>query len=414
MENNLGTLYPLSTISKVKPPVLGPACTKCKLDKGCESPKIKPNGEGRRKILIVGEAPDKDEDRQGLHFVGKAGDISRRLLLKCGIDMRADCWLTNAVICHPGRFIKDVKCVDYCRPNLIDVLNKYEPNVVIPLGANAVRSVIGHLWKEDPGDIVRWAGFQIPNRYPNCWVCPTIHPYALMMRKNKRGEYKDKGLAEKWTLRHLQAAVNKADSPPWDTVPDYESMVEVVYDTDEAAAVIRGMIGDSPVAIDYETTCLKPEGQHSRIVCCAVSDGERTIAYPWLGEARKATGQLLRSGTPLIASNMSFENSWTVKEFGHPAVGFNRGWDTMLMAHVLDSRSGISSIKFQAYVLLGQEDYNGHIDRFLKSKTGTGYELNQIKQIDKNDLLKYCGMDALLEWLVAKKQADILNVKLMR
>lgn len=408
------SLIPLSLLTKMAPPILGPKCGKCRLDKQCQSPKMKMSGEGRRKILICAEAPGAEEDRQGRQLVGKSGQLLNKLLLRCGVDMRADCHLYNALSCRPpNNEIKDGKMIEYCRPRVLDVIRDTDPNVIILLGKWAVKSVIGHMFKEDTKGIMRWAGFQIPNRNPNVWLCPTIHPAHVLRNKDKKGEYTDRGMSEKWLQRHLQAAVDVAESKPWKKIPDYLSRVRVVEDLHEAAAIIRRMVkAGKPVAVDYETTTLKPDGPHARIVCCAVSDGETTIAYPWLEPARTATGELLKSGVPLIASNMSFEDKWTWKEFGHAAAGFTKGWDTMLQAHTIDGRPGITSIKFQAYLHMGQEDYDSHLNQFLKSRRKGGNSMNQIKEIDRHDLLKYCGADALLEWMVAYEQMNILGVSI--
>ena len=81
----------------------------------------------------------------------------------------------------------------------------------------------------------------------------------------------------------------------------------------------------------------------------------------------------------------------------------------MLAAHVLDNRGGISSIKFQAFVLLGQPDYDSSIKEYLKSRDPGGYGLNRVKQAPVKPLLLYCGLDSLLEYLVAKKQKKLLK-----
>lgn len=82
-------------------------------------------------------------------------------------------------------------------------------------------------------------------------------------------------------------------------------------------------------------------------------------------------------------------------------------WDTMLAAHVIDQRSGITGLKFQAFAALGVSDYESHIKPFLKSD---GNKLNRIKEIDKNDLLIYNGLDAYFEFLLAQKQMKILGI----
>jgi hypothetical protein len=82
----------------------------------------------------------------------------------------------------------------------------------------------------------------------------------------------------------------------------------------------------------------------------------------------------------------------------------------MLAAHVLDNRSDTKSLKFQAFVLLGQESYDDAIKPYLKSKGSN--DKNRITELDLEAVLRYCGMDAILEWHVAMKQAKKLGVTL--
>jgi len=406
------SLIPLSTLTKFQPPMMEPLCGTCGLMNQCESPKMKVAGRGRRKILIVGEAPGKDEDRQGLPFVGASGQMLQRLLLKHGVMLREDCWITNAVICHPrNNFMKDDKPVDYCRPNLIKAVKELEPEVIIPLGKRAVKSVIGHLWKDNTKGIFRWAGFRIPCRKPNVWVCPSIHPSFVLHRRDKKGEYKDRGLAERYLESHIAAAC-ALEGRPWKTVPDYMGQV-TIKDTPEAAAlVIRAMIKEGgPVSFDYETTCLKPEGPNSRILCASVCYGGKvTIVFPWIGEAVTAMKGLLLANNPKISHNMSFEDRWTRAKLGIEVK--NWFWDTMVQAHTLDPRGGTKSLKFQAFVNLGQEDYDSHISQFLGSKDPSSYALNRIRDIERTELHRYCGLDSLLTYKLAELQTARLGVEM--
>ena len=74
----------------------------------------------------------------------------------------------------------------------------------------------------------------------------------------------------------------------------------------------------------------------------------------------------------------------------------------MLAAHVLNYARGVTGLKFQAFVLLGAESYNNHIEPFLKSVGKSPF--NRIQDIDLKDLLLYNGLDSLLEYKVAMKQ----------
>jgi uracil-DNA glycosylase family 4 len=351
-------------------------------------------GKGRRKILVVGEAPGETEDRTNRPFVGKAGRYLRRALDQVGVDLDEDCWTTNALICRPpDNKIKDENAVEYCRPNLLREIDRLKPQTVVLLGATPVKSLIGFLWKESVGTISRWVGWNVPCQRFNCWVCPANHPSYLIRLDNP--------LADRLFLGTLRKAFAH-DRRPWDTVPDYRDKVEVEFDTDKAAGAVLGMVGKRPVAFDFETNMLKPDSDAARIVCCSVSDGRRTVAYPWYGAAVRATKALVESGTPLIASNMKFEDRWTRKVLKAKVRNWN--WDTMLAAHVIDNRPDITSIKFQAFALLGQESYDDHVKPYLESRQPGGYSKNRVTQVDMRDLMLYCGLDSLLEWKVAHIQ----------
>lgn len=387
--------FSLSTLTQKSPPPLLPRCGQCQLYKHCKSPKMPPSGKGRKRILICGEAPGETEDEEGLQFVGKSGRYLQRVLNKFGIDMRRDCWITNAVICRPESNILPKQAADHCQPNLTKTLRELKPDVIITLGAVPTKSLLSLVWKENVGGISKWAGFCIPCHEPNAWIVPTFHPsYCERMQDP---------VVDMFFERHIQLALEK-EGKPWEEIPKWEKEVQCILDPKEAAEKIHGLIESPFVAWDLETNTLKPDSKKSQIVCCALSDGITTIAFPWYGVAIKAMHEFIRSDTPKGGYNLKFESRWTNKEFGCRVK--NWYWDGMIGAHVLDNRPGITSLKFQSFVRLGQQDYNTHIHPYLKSK-GSNLE-NRIKEIEIMDLLRYCGMDALLEWKV-----DVLQMKEM-
>ena len=82
----------------------------------------------------------------------------------------------------------------------------------------------------------------------------------------------------------------------------------------------------------------------------------------------------------------------------------------MLAAHVLDNRKGITGLKFQAFVQLGQESYNDHVGGLLKGDKKS--HINRIHEIDVHDLLLYNGMDSLLTYKLAIIQMKEMGVDL--
>jgi len=392
-----------------------PRCGLCGLNKTCKAPHMKPTGRGKRKILIVGEAPGKTEDeyinpetgRKGKQFIGKSGYYLRDTLEEYGLNMERDCWVTNALICRPPdnklptkeKQRKDI--IQACRPNLIKTIKKYKPKIIILLGGVACKSLIPYIWKDNIGKVGRWGSWQIPSQVLNAWVCPTFHPSYLLRSPGPGVELKFE--------QDIQSAA-KLKNRPWKQIPNWQNDIECIYQPSKAAKAIRELQRQAekkklPIAADYEATCLKPEYEGAEIVSCSLSIGSWTIAYPWAGAVIEATSNMWQSGAKKIASNLKFEDRWTHFFLKHKI----RNWylDTMIAAHVLDNREGITSVKFQSFVLCGVKSYDDHIENYRNSKNKKN--LNRIKELDLKDLLIYNGMDSKVEWEVGKRQIKLLK-----
>jgi len=79
----------------------------------------------------------------------------------------------------------------------------------------------------------------------------------------------------------------------------------------------------------------------------------------------------------------------------------------MVAAHVLDNRKEICSLKFQAFVRLGQPDWDSHLKKFMQVDGSN--EKNRIKEIPLRSLLLYNGMDSLLEYKMWQIQSQELK-----
>jgi hypothetical protein len=94
--------FSATTMAKQPMPLpLVAQCGSCKLDRECQSPYMPVSGQGKRRVLILAEAPGREEDKQNIQLIGNSGQELIRLLSQIGVDMRRDCWLTNAVVCRP-------------------------------------------------------------------------------------------------------------------------------------------------------------------------------------------------------------------------------------------------------------------------------------------------------------------------
>ena len=370
-----------------------PRCGACGLYKGCLSPKMKPYGKGRRRVLVVGEAPGETEDRLGRPFVGQSGQLLREVLDEIGVDLDEDCLTTNAIICRPPRNATPTpQQISYCHPNLKKTIEKFQPEVVITLGKTALESVLMDYWKSDIGTMERWVGWKIP--LPDFWLCPTYHPSYLLRDQHP--------VLRMMFREHLENAF-LCTRKKRNTLLNPEKRVKLLYDEDAIRKELKEFCKEKWVAIDYETNSLKPEWEKSRIYSVALSSGERTISFLYTDSLKNAMLEFITSPVKKIACNLKFEERWTKKVFG---VGMKRwAWDTMIAAHVLDNRPGITSIKFQAFVRLGVPTYNEHIEPLLQDKG----KYNRIQEIPVNELLLYGGIDALVEYYVAEQQREELG-----
>jgi uracil-DNA glycosylase len=392
-----GFFSSLPTAKKSIP--LLPRCGACGLFKQCQSPKMPPTGKGRRKVLIVGEAPGKNEDVHEQQFVGEAGQRLQRTLDKIDVEMRKDCRFTNAIICRPPRNRTPTGDeIDHCRPNLMNAIKEFQPETIILLGGAAVQSLLGTYWKADTGGILRWAGWRIPHQATNTWICPTFHPSYL--------NYEESPILDRLFEQHLRAAF-ALEGRPYDVVPDYASQVEIVLDDKRAAELIQEMVDrGNPISFDYETNMLKPDGDDAFIYTCSLSDGKTTFAYPLQGKAVEATKDFLRSDVPKSGHNLKFEDRWSKAYLGVEVKNWQ--WCSMTAAHILDNRQDICGLKFQAFALLGQSSYDDGVRPFLEGKQPN--KPNRIREAPLHELLKYNGLDSLLEWHVAKIQQSQMGV----
>lgn len=386
----------------------GMTCASCGLYKGALNPRMLPFGKFRRRILNIGEAPGETEDRRGRQWQGKMGQVLQYAYRSFGIDLFEDCLNINSINCRPidsdgnNRPPTD-KEIASCRQRVMNVIKESRPNLIVLLGQSAITSVLSTRWTKDLGSISRWRGFTIPDREFGSWVFPTFHP-----------SYVERGQREIETIwmQDLRKAFEYIDRPP-PVFADEREQVEIVDDI----SFLSDMTG--PVAFDYETTGLKPhDTSKHRVVCMSVcNDPNKSYSFMITNDRdqRREIRMFLKDSIPKIAQNMKYEDTWSRNFFNCEVA--NWLWDPMLAAHVIDNRPDITGLKFQAYVNFGLADYDSEVAPFLKARDAKNANaINRIDELIKNEsgrrkLLTYCGIDSLMEYRLAMKQMEELNVR---
>src|SRR5919201_4287938 len=101
------------------------------------------NGNADADLMFVGEAPGVEEDRQGLPFVGRAGQLLDELLAGIGLT-RQDVWVCNTLKCRPpGNRDPQPAEIDACHPYLMRQVELIEPRVIATLGNFATKLLTG-------------------------------------------------------------------------------------------------------------------------------------------------------------------------------------------------------------------------------------------------------------------------------
>jgi uracil-DNA glycosylase len=141
-------------------------------------------GEGPRnaEVMLVGEQPGDQEDRQGHPFVGPAGRLLDVALEEAGIDRRR-VYITNAVkhfkfvVIERGRRLHKKPSageVRACNPWLQEEIHLEKPRVVVALGATAAQALLGKQFR-----VTQHRGKPLPSEFAEAIVA-TVHPSSVL------------------------------------------------------------------------------------------------------------------------------------------------------------------------------------------------------------------------------------------
>jgi DNA polymerase len=382
------------------------SCVSCGLYKDCQSPRMAAYGNFKKKIMNIGEAPGEMEDKNGKPWQGRTGKALQQMYKKLGVDLFEDCININAVNCRPmdekgGNRTPTNHEIDCCRRIVLKAIDTHKPKVIVLLGYPAVYSIIGHRWKKDLTSLSKWRGWTIPDQDYKAWVCPTFHPSYV-----ERSDSKE--VSTVWE-QDLRQAFEKVNTP---FLLYKEPKITELTDLSPLNEITHG-----PVAIDYETTGIKPHAAGHRIVSTSIAINENEVFVFVMPETRRELRPLIdllrNDSIGKMAHNMKFEEAWSVERLKQNVV--NWWWDSMLAAHVLDNRQGVTGLKFQAYVQFGIIDYSSEVEPFLQAMDNTN--ANSINKIDallkkpggKSTLLKYNALDSIYEYRLAMMQMKLIS-----
>jgi uracil-DNA glycosylase family 4 len=150
-------------------------CTRCRLHEG-RTQIVFGDGNPQADLLFVGEGPGEQEDRQGIPFVGRAGELLTQMIERgLGIE-RAAVYICNIVKCRPPNNrtpLADEAAA--CRPFLDGQIDAIHPKVIVALGKPAASLLLGR-------DIAITRVRGTWQEYRGIPLMPTFHP-AFVLRQ---------------------------------------------------------------------------------------------------------------------------------------------------------------------------------------------------------------------------------------
>lgn len=118
------------------------ACTRCGLCQG-RTQTVFSDGSPTARVMMVGEAPGADEDRQGVPFVGKAGQLLTRMIERVLGMQRHEVYICNAIKCRPpGNRDPHADEKAACLPYLEQQIALVQPSVIVALGRHAGNALL--------------------------------------------------------------------------------------------------------------------------------------------------------------------------------------------------------------------------------------------------------------------------------
>lgn len=151
-------------------------CTRCALHKG-RTNFVFGSGNPNADVMVIGEGPGAEEDKQGLPFVGRAGQLLTDILKAIKFS-REEVYIGNIVKCRPpNNRVPLPDEMDACIPYLNKQIELIKPKLILCLGLTAAK---GLLKKKESLTALRGKVFD----YNGIKVMVTFHPAALLRNPN--------------------------------------------------------------------------------------------------------------------------------------------------------------------------------------------------------------------------------------
>jgi uracil-DNA glycosylase len=150
------------------------------------------DGQPNARVMVIGEAPGEDEDRQGLPFVGVSGKLLDRMLASVGLDRTKNVYITNIVFWRPPGNRKPTSDeIVQCLPFIQRQIEILDPALMLLVGGPSASTLLAN-----PQGITKirgkWLDYETPGLSRPIPAMATFHPaYLLRSPQQKRLAWRD-------------------------------------------------------------------------------------------------------------------------------------------------------------------------------------------------------------------------------
>jgi uracil-DNA glycosylase family 4 len=357
-------------------------------------------------LYVLGEAPGENEDESGEPFVGKAGQTLRNAL---GDAVECTCFDNTVRVRPPENRKPKPEEIELFRPAVARSIYEAAPRVLLAVGAVPARWALGDVMPKGKEIMGTIRGRRLPYHFPDrsCWLHITYHPsYINHMAGGPLGDE-----LRRFFIKDIEEAVKESLEGPPPSPPIEIEKIETESCMGEEGQrkfikFIESLIGTKqPVAIDFETTALRPYGESARILSLAVATADRCIACEWPkdnGRFAEVVGEFFADPVPKIAHGLPMELEWALDFCGYDILQ-NAVWhDTQAQAYVLGNRRGVQSLNWLCY-----ERFGIH----LKSQSLGEVDKNNMAALPVPKLLRYNALDAYFTFKLYRVQRKMLEAQ---
>lgn len=236
------------------------------------------DGSASRGLAFLGEAPGRDENREGRPFVGQSGGLLNWAFREIGLK-REDVYITNVISCWPTDnkidTLESLTAIDSCRNGLIEELHWMKAQgvrTIVALGTTALEAlrVKGSL-SDIRGSVMEW---RFTESGPvSFYVIPTYHPAYLLRNSWKRADGGKATPTVEW-LSDLRKAL-EVSMPGWKPVREAFNLDPTA---DQVELYIQNALRiKARIAVDLETSGI--DRLTAQIVLCGLGTSASS-AYP--------------------------------------------------------------------------------------------------------------------------------------